>query len=134
MTTCARNRQYQIVGTAEASGAPLFAELAENVAEAPPLRPKPLDQDGLLACSTAIRRPAQRRGWSRPPTRHARQERAPKESLEVSTTTPDPPPKPDRRRTKLRRCDAQAPRPPLSIRAVKPWSRPPIRSMSTRVQ
>ena len=31
-----------------ASGAPLFEELASNVAEAPPVQPTPLSQDGLL--------------------------------------------------------------------------------------
>jgi chlorophyllide a reductase subunit X len=34
---------------------PLFEQLAANVAEAPPLRPKPLTQDGLLGCSRARR-------------------------------------------------------------------------------
>ena len=44
-----KSASYQIVGThAEAWGA-LFEELAIAVAEAPPVRPKPLTQDGLLA-------------------------------------------------------------------------------------
>jgi chlorophyllide a reductase subunit X len=31
----------------------LFEQLAENVASAPPLRPRPLDQDGLLGLFSA---------------------------------------------------------------------------------
>jgi chlorophyllide a reductase subunit X len=36
------------VGTNKSQWGALFAELGTNTAEAPPLRPKPLDQDGLL--------------------------------------------------------------------------------------
>jgi chlorophyllide a reductase subunit X len=43
-----KSANYQIVGTAAGPWGELFAELAENVAEAPPLRPTPLTQDGLL--------------------------------------------------------------------------------------
>jgi chlorophyllide a reductase subunit X len=43
-----KSANYQIVGTAAGPWGALFAELAGNVAEAPPLRPKPLTQDGLL--------------------------------------------------------------------------------------
>ena len=44
-----KSAKYQIIGTSESQWGPLFAELAENVATAPQVRPKPLDQDGLLA-------------------------------------------------------------------------------------
>jgi chlorophyllide a reductase subunit X len=39
---------YDIVGRPGTTWAPLFEQLAANVAEAPPLRPKPLTQDELL--------------------------------------------------------------------------------------
>ncbi len=44
-----KSANYQIIGTSESQWGSLFAELAENVASAPPVRPTPLDQDGLLA-------------------------------------------------------------------------------------
>jgi len=44
-----KSANYQIVGTAESQWGALFAELGENVAVAPPVRPTPVDQDGLLA-------------------------------------------------------------------------------------
>ena len=43
-----KSANYQIIGTSESQWGALFAELAENVASAPPVRPTPLDQDGLL--------------------------------------------------------------------------------------
>ena len=43
-----KSANYQIIGTPESQWGSLFAELAENVAAAPPVRPAPLDQDGLL--------------------------------------------------------------------------------------
>lgn len=43
-----KSANYQIVGTAESQWGALFAELGQNVAEAPPMRPKALDQDRLL--------------------------------------------------------------------------------------
>ena len=43
-----KSANYQIVGTAASPWGALFAELGINVAEAPPLRPKPLTQDGLI--------------------------------------------------------------------------------------
>ena len=43
-----KSANYQIVGTAASPWGALFAELGLNVAEAPPIRPGPLDQDGLL--------------------------------------------------------------------------------------
>ncbi len=43
-----KSANYQIVGTSAGRWGAMFAELAENVAEAPPLRPTPLSQDGLI--------------------------------------------------------------------------------------
>ncbi len=43
-----KSANYQIIGTPDSEWGALFAELAENVATAPPVRPTPLDQDGLL--------------------------------------------------------------------------------------
>ncbi|MFD2173255.1 chlorophyllide a reductase iron protein subunit X [Rhodobacter lacus] len=44
-----KSAAYQIVGTNATAWGPLFAELAQNVADAPPLRPRPLSQDELLS-------------------------------------------------------------------------------------
>lgn len=43
-----KSANYQIVGTKEGQWGDLFAGLGENVAAAPPVRPAPLSQDGLL--------------------------------------------------------------------------------------
>ncbi|MCR9126823.1 MAG: chlorophyllide a reductase iron protein subunit X [Rhodobacteraceae bacterium] len=43
-----KSANYQIVGTGASPWGALFAELGMNVAKAPPVRPAPLDQDGLL--------------------------------------------------------------------------------------
>ncbi len=43
-----KSANYQIVGTDQSQWGALFAELGMNVAEAPPIRPKPLSQDELL--------------------------------------------------------------------------------------
>jgi chlorophyllide a reductase subunit X len=43
-----KSANYQIIGTPGGEWASLFEELAENVATAPPHRPTPLEQDGLL--------------------------------------------------------------------------------------
>ncbi|MEL6977493.1 MAG: chlorophyllide a reductase iron protein subunit X [Pseudomonadota bacterium] len=43
-----KSAAYQIVGTGAGPWGPMFAELAANVAEAPPMRPAPLSQDGLI--------------------------------------------------------------------------------------
>jgi len=43
-----KSANYQIVGTPEGRWGPLFEELASNVAASPPVRPAPLNQDGLL--------------------------------------------------------------------------------------
>ncbi|SER85129.1 chlorophyllide a reductase subunit X [Tranquillimonas rosea] len=44
-----KSANYQIVGSAASRWGDLFAGLAEQVSAAPPVRPEPLDQDGLLA-------------------------------------------------------------------------------------
>ena len=44
-----KSANYQIVGTSKSQWGDLFAELADAVSLAPPVRPAPLDQDGLLA-------------------------------------------------------------------------------------
>jgi chlorophyllide a reductase subunit X len=43
-----KSANYEIIGRPDGTWGPLFAELARNVAEAPPLRPTPLVQDALL--------------------------------------------------------------------------------------
>src|SRR6056300_249463 len=43
-----KSANYQIVGTMESQWGALFQELAGEVMTAPPIRPAPLDQDGLL--------------------------------------------------------------------------------------
>ncbi len=43
-----KSANYQIVGTMESQWGSLFAALGDEVAEAPPVRPTPLDQDELL--------------------------------------------------------------------------------------
>jgi chlorophyllide a reductase subunit X len=43
-----KSANYEIIGRPGTEWAPLFEELATNVAEAPPVRPTPLSQDDLL--------------------------------------------------------------------------------------
>ena len=43
-----KSANYEIIGRPETQWAGLFEQLAEGVADAPPLLPEPLDQDGLL--------------------------------------------------------------------------------------
>jgi chlorophyllide a reductase subunit X len=43
-----KSAAYQIVGLPDGEWGPLFKELGANVAEAPPMRPKPLSPDALL--------------------------------------------------------------------------------------
>jgi chlorophyllide a reductase subunit X len=43
-----KSANYQIIGRPGDRWGPLFENLALNVATAPPVRPKPLTQDGLL--------------------------------------------------------------------------------------
>jgi chlorophyllide a reductase subunit X len=43
-----KSASYEIIGRPGTEWAPLFEALATNVAEAPPVRPKPLTQDALL--------------------------------------------------------------------------------------
>ncbi|KUR78622.1 chlorophyllide a reductase iron protein subunit X [Novosphingobium sp. FSW06-99] len=48
-----KSANYQIIGKPGGQWASLFEQLALNVASAPPLRPAPLDQDGLLGLFSA---------------------------------------------------------------------------------
>jgi chlorophyllide a reductase subunit X len=48
-----KSANYEIIGRPDGEWGSLFAELAENVAIAPPVRPTPLTQDGLLGLFTA---------------------------------------------------------------------------------
>ncbi|MFZ5558074.1 MAG: chlorophyllide a reductase iron protein subunit X [Pseudomonadota bacterium] len=43
-----KSANYEIIGRPGTQWAPLFEELATNVADAPPVHPRPLSQDGLL--------------------------------------------------------------------------------------
>jgi chlorophyllide a reductase subunit X len=43
-----KSANYEIIGRPGTQWAPMFERLAQQVADAPPLRPKPLSQDGLL--------------------------------------------------------------------------------------
>ena len=44
-----KSASYEIIGHPDGDWGPLFAELAENAAEAPPHRPTPMTQDELLS-------------------------------------------------------------------------------------
>ena len=48
-----KSASYEIIGKPDGEWGALFAELAKNVAEAPPQRPKPQTQDQLLALFSA---------------------------------------------------------------------------------
>jgi len=48
-----KSASYEIIGRPGTQWAPLFETLATNVAEAPPMRPKPLSQDDLLGLFSA---------------------------------------------------------------------------------
>ena len=48
-----KSASYEIIGRPGTQWAPLFETLAQNVADAPPVRPKPLTQDGLLGLFSA---------------------------------------------------------------------------------
>ena len=48
-----KSASYEIIGRPGTQWAPLFETLARNVAEAPPVRPTPLTQDGLLGLFSA---------------------------------------------------------------------------------
>jgi hypothetical protein len=68
-----KSANYQIIGKPGGQWASLFEELAVNVAEAPPLRPTPLDQDGLLGLFSAdVTGPTTRSSPRRRPTCAAR--------------------------------------------------------------
>jgi chlorophyllide a reductase subunit X len=48
-----KSSSYEIIGRPDGEWGPLFAGLAQNVAEAPPMRPKPLSQEELLGLFAA---------------------------------------------------------------------------------
>jgi 3,8-divinyl chlorophyllide a/chlorophyllide a reductase subunit X len=48
-----KSANYQIIGTDQSQWGALFAALATNVADSQPMRPAPLDQDGLLGLFSA---------------------------------------------------------------------------------
>jgi chlorophyllide a reductase subunit X len=48
-----KSANYEIIGRPGTAWAPIFSELAANVASAPPVRPTPLTQDGLLGLFSA---------------------------------------------------------------------------------
>jgi chlorophyllide a reductase subunit X len=48
-----KSASYEIIGRPDSQWGPLFADLAQNVADAPPQRPKPLSQDELLSLFSA---------------------------------------------------------------------------------
>ncbi len=48
-----KSASYEIIGKPDGEWGPLFAELAQNVADAPPQRPKPQTQDELLGLFAA---------------------------------------------------------------------------------
>ena len=48
-----KSASYEIIGRPDGQWGPLFAQLATQVAEAPPMRPKPLTQDALLGLFSA---------------------------------------------------------------------------------
>jgi chlorophyllide a reductase subunit X len=48
-----KSASYEIIGRPESQWGELFANLAQNVADAPPVRPKPMSQDALLGLFSA---------------------------------------------------------------------------------
>ncbi len=48
-----KSASYEIIGKPGSEWGPMFEELAKNVGEAPPVRPKPMTQDGLLGLFSA---------------------------------------------------------------------------------
>jgi chlorophyllide a reductase subunit X len=48
-----KSASYEIIGKPDGEWGPLFALLAQNVADAPPVRPKPQTQDQLLGLFSA---------------------------------------------------------------------------------
>ena len=78
-----KSANYQIVGTLQSQWGALFAALADAVADAPPVRPAPLDQDGLLGLFAAEDTGGGFRAVPGDGCRHARQVRGSEKSLEV---------------------------------------------------
>jgi chlorophyllide a reductase subunit X len=48
-----KSASYEIIGRPESQWGELFSTLAQNVADAPPVRPKPMSQDALLGLFSA---------------------------------------------------------------------------------
>jgi chlorophyllide a reductase subunit X len=48
-----KSASYEIIGRPDGEWGSLFADLAQNVADAPPVRPTPMTQDGLLGLFSA---------------------------------------------------------------------------------
>jgi chlorophyllide a reductase subunit X len=48
-----KSASYEIIGRPESQWGELFATLAQNVADAPPVRPKPMSQEALLGLFSA---------------------------------------------------------------------------------
>jgi chlorophyllide a reductase subunit X len=48
-----KSASYEIIGRPDTTWGPLFEQLSTNVALAPPVRPKPMTQDGLLGLFSA---------------------------------------------------------------------------------
>jgi 3,8-divinyl chlorophyllide a/chlorophyllide a reductase subunit X len=48
-----KSASYEIIGTPDSPWGALFSELAQNVGDAPPVRPKPMTQDSLLGLFSA---------------------------------------------------------------------------------
>jgi len=78
-----KSANYQIVGTGESQWGEMFAELGDNVADAAPMRPTPLDQDGLLGLFDASETGADYTLVPATDSDMRGKNAAPKESLEV---------------------------------------------------
>ena len=82
-----KSANYEIIGRPGDRWGPLFEELAANVADAPPLRPKPLTQDALLGLFKGeVGRP-RRRARARDARGHVRQLRSSRSPRSRSSTT-----------------------------------------------
>ena len=70
-----KSASYEIIGRPGTQWAPLFEELAINVAEAPPVRPKPQTQDQLLGLFSAESHGPRFQDGAGDAVRHGRQDR-----------------------------------------------------------
>ncbi len=82
-----KSANYEIIGQPGGEWAPLFEELATNVAEAPPVRPTPLTQDGLLGPVQGRRGRPRRRARAGDRRRHVRRRRRSRSRPSKSSTT-----------------------------------------------